>query len=166
MTIPTNALLALLIGLAAPVAAQTAATIDPPIDAVHPAGMDAFQIPAKSTAMNAVMYTASGDRPHPTLILFHGFPGNEQNLGLAQAARRGGWNVLTLHYRGSWGSPGAFSFTGAADDAHIALAFVERADIVAKYRIDPARIALARHSMGGLWLRTPPRTTRASPGCS
>ena len=35
------------------------------------------------------------------MILFHGLPGNEQNLDLAQAIRRANWNVLTLHYRGS-----------------------------------------------------------------
>jgi len=34
------------------------------------------------------------------VILFHGLPGNEQNLDLAQAIRRANWNVLTLHYRG------------------------------------------------------------------
>jgi pimeloyl-ACP methyl ester carboxylesterase len=58
--------------------------------------------------LNAVIYVAAGKGPHPTLLLLHGFPGNEQNLDLAQAARRAGWNVLTLHYRGSWGSPGPF----------------------------------------------------------
>jgi predicted alpha/beta-fold hydrolase len=43
------------------------------------------------------------------VILFHGLPGNEQNLDLAQAIRRANWNVLTLHYRGSLGSPGTYS---------------------------------------------------------
>jgi predicted alpha/beta-fold hydrolase len=37
------------------------------------------------------------------VILFHGLPGNVQNLDLAQAIRRANWNVLTLHYRGSLG---------------------------------------------------------------
>lgn len=122
---------------------------DPVADATAPAGMSAFVIPSGDGAMNAVMYTASGRAPHPTLLLLHGFPGNEQNLDLAQAARRAGWNVLTLHYRGSWGSPGHFSFGRSAEDAHVALAFLRSPEAVAKYRIDPNYIAVAGHSMGG-----------------
>jgi pimeloyl-ACP methyl ester carboxylesterase len=99
--------------------------------------------------MNAVFYLAAGAGSHPTLLLLHGFPGNEQNLDLAQVARRAGWNVLTLHYRGSWGSPGSFSFANAAEDAHVALALLRAPATVARYRIEPTRIAVAGHSMGG-----------------
>lgn len=136
---------------AAPLAAQQTGPVvtDPAPDAAFPAGQDAFVLPVGRGAMNALIYTAGGTGPHPTLLLLHGFPGNEQNLDLAQAARRDGWNVLTMHYRGSWGSPGAFSFGSAAEDAHAALAFLRRPDIAARYRIDPARIAVAGHSMGG-----------------
>lgn len=122
---------------------------DPPADAAHPAGIEAFVLPSHGAGMNAVLYTASGAGPHPTLLLLHGFPGNEQNLDLAQAARRAGWNVLTFHYRGSWGSHGSFSFGNAAEDARTALAFLEAPANAAKYRIDTRRIAIAGHSMGG-----------------
>jgi len=111
--------------------------------------MDAFVIPSGEGAMNAVMYVAAGSGVHPTLLLLHGFPGNEQNLDLAQAARRAGWNVLTLHYRGSWGSPGIISVTNAAEDSFNALLFLEEASTVAKYRIDTSAIVVAGHSMGG-----------------
>lgn len=130
-------------------AIHPAVTTDPRPDAANPARMDAFVIPSGEGAMNAVMYVAAGSGVHPTLLLLHGFPGNEQNLDLAQAARRAGWNVLTLHYRGSWGSPGIFSFTNAAEDAFNALLFLEEASTVAKYRIDTSAIVLAGHSMGG-----------------
>ncbi|WP_375187576.1 alpha/beta hydrolase family protein [Sphingobium yanoikuyae] len=130
-------------------AIHPAVTTDPAPDAANPARMDAFVIPSGDGAMNAVMYVASGGGVHPTLLLLHGFPGNEQNLDLAQAARRAGWNVLTLHYRGSWGSPGIFSFTNAAEDAFNALLFLEEASTVAKYRIDTSAIVVAGHSMGG-----------------
>jgi pimeloyl-ACP methyl ester carboxylesterase len=141
--------------LAAPVPAATtappaAAIADPPIDEAHPASMAAFVIPAQGGAMNAVIYVAAGLGPHPTLLLLHGFPGNEQNLDLAQAARRAGWNVLTLHYRGSWGSPGSFSYAHCAEDADTALAWLRSPDAIARYAIDPARIAVAGHSMGGM----------------
>lgn len=140
--------------LAGPAAAKEppvhpAVIADPAPDAAYPAGMDAFVIPVDGGAMNAVMYRAAGAGTHPTLLLLHGFPGNEQNLDLAQAARRAGWNVLTLHYRGSWGSPGVFSFTHAAQDAWSALLFLEQSSTVAKYRIDTSAIVVAGHSMGG-----------------
>lgn len=127
----------------------SAVIADPAADTAHPAGVDAFVLPVPGGAVNALMYMASGAQSHPTLLLLHGFPGNEQNLDLAQAARRAGWNVLTLHYHGSWGSPGAFSFSGAASDAREAVRFLLEPRTIAKYTIDPARIVVAGHSMGG-----------------
>src|SRR5471030_2308140 len=84
-------------------------SIDPPRDAAHPARMEVVHIPTHGVRINGVFYLAAGAGAHPTLVFFHGMPGNEQNLDLAQAVRRLGWNVLTLHYRGSWGSPGRYS---------------------------------------------------------
>jgi len=97
----------------------------------------------------AVSIVPGGAGPHPTFVLLHGFPGNEQNLDLAQAIRRAGWNVLTLHYRGAWGSPGIFSIAHVLEDADAAVAFVRRADIAGKFGIDTRRIVLGGHSMGG-----------------
>lgn len=127
-----------------------AVVADPPIDAAHPAAMVAFVIPSADGALNAVMYTAAGAGPHPTLLLFHGFPGNEQNLDLAQAARRKGWNVLTFHYRGSWGSPGSYSFAHCEADGANALAYLRRAEVIRQFGIDASRIAVAGHSLGGI----------------
>ena len=143
-----------LLALATPAAAREApvhpaVTTDPAPDPAYPAGMSAFAIPSGDGALNAVLYTAAGSGLHPTLLLLHGFPGNEQNLDLAQAARRAGWNVLTLHYRGSWGSPGNFSFTHASEDAWNALQYLQQSATVAKYRIDTSAIVVAGHSMGG-----------------
>ena len=137
--------------LSGPALAQNAALTDPPHDMANPPRPVAFVLPATdgAGAMNALLWLAGGAGPHPTLLLFHGFPGNEQNLDLAQAARRAGWHVLTLHYRGSWGSPGDFSFTHAAQDAHTALAWLRKPENAVKFGIDPRRIAVAGHSMGG-----------------
>ena len=122
---------------------------DPPRDAKFPAAMQVAAIPSGGVTINGVLYLAAGPGSHPTLIFFHGFPGNEQNLDLAQAVRRAGWNVLTLHYRGCWGSPGAFSFTHVQEDALAALAWVCSPQNPAHDRIDSARLAIVGHSMGG-----------------
>jgi pimeloyl-ACP methyl ester carboxylesterase len=134
--------------MAAPV--PVAVVADPPADAQAPAHMIAFQLPSEGAMLNAVMYVAAGKGPHPTLLLLHGFPGNEQNLDLAQAARRAGWNVLTLHYRGSWGSPGAFSFTHAIEDARNAAHYLHDPAFAARAQVDTAHLAVAGHSMGGM----------------
>jgi pimeloyl-ACP methyl ester carboxylesterase len=126
-----------------------AVTTDPPPDKAHPAALDYVRIPSHGALLNGVLYTASGAGPHPGVVLLHGFPGNEQNLDLAQAMRRAGFHVLTLHYRGAWGSPGDFSFSHAVEDCDAAVGFM--ADNAAKYAIDPARIFVVGHSMGG-WL--------------
>ncbi len=133
----------------APPAVAQAITTDPPADAAHPARLVALTVPSHGAAMNAVFYLASGASPHPVVLLLHGFPGNEQNLDLAQAMRRLGWSVLTFHYRGAWGSPGAFSFSHAIEDTDAALAFLADPTIDAKYGLDPNRIVMLGHSMGG-----------------
>ena len=130
-------------------AAPSAVTADPPADKAHPAAMAYVRIPSHGALMNGVLYTAAGAGPHPAVMLFHGFPGNEQNLDLAQAIRRAGFDVLTMHYRGAWGSPGDFSFAHALEDSDAALAFLRaNAD---KFHIDAKRIFVAGHSMGG-WM--------------
>jgi pimeloyl-ACP methyl ester carboxylesterase len=72
--------------------------------------------------MNGFIYVAAGIQPHPTVLILHGSPGNEQNLDPAQALRRAGYNVLFFHYRGSWGSPGKFTQAGGVDDGQAAVA--------------------------------------------
>ena len=113
---------------------------DPAPDAQNPASMEPLHIPSGGVAINGVIYTASGRGPHPTFVLFHGLPGNEKNLDLAQAVRRAGWNVVTINYRGSWGSPGSFRFANTLEDARATLAFVRDPANASKYKIDPARI--------------------------
>jgi pimeloyl-ACP methyl ester carboxylesterase len=122
---------------------------DPPHDRAHPAGMEVLHIPSGGVKINGVAYTAAGAGPHPLLVLMHGLPGNEKNLDLAQAVRRAGWTVITFNYRGSWGSPGRFSFAGNLEDARSVLAYLRDPANAARLRIDPRRIVVAGHSMGG-----------------
>jgi pimeloyl-ACP methyl ester carboxylesterase len=130
--------------------AQPAAiTTDPARDKNFPATMEAPDIISHGTRLNALFYLASGAGPHPVVLLLHGFPGNEQNMDLAYAIRRAGWNVLVPHYRGSWGSAGSFSFSNAIEDTQAAIAFVREPDNAKKYRADATKIAIVGHSMGG-----------------
>ena len=142
------ALLLLVAGPAWASPIPAAVTADPPANAAFPARNAQLLVPSGDAEMNALFLLAAGEGPKPTLLLLHGLPGNEQNLDLAQAVRRAGWNVLTLHYRGSWGSPGRFSIGGALADADAAMAFLRRPEIAARYGIDIKRLVIAGHSMG------------------
>lgn len=111
--------------------------------------METMQIPSHGALMNALVYVAAGPGPHPAVILLHGFPGNERNLDLAQDMRRAGWDVLYFNYRGSWGTPGDFSFSHGIDDTAAALAYLRQSVVARKLRLDPTHIVLIGHSMGG-----------------
>jgi pimeloyl-ACP methyl ester carboxylesterase len=130
--------------------AQTAAiTTDPAPDKAAPAAMQSFQLPSHGALLNAFLYVASGKGPHPVVLLLHGFPGNERNLDLAQALRRAGYDVLYFNYRGSWGSPGSFSFGNSIEDVLAAAAYMREPANAAKFRADPTKIVVVGHSMGG-----------------
>src|SRR5690348_84071 len=116
---------------------------------VDSASMQTMQIPSHGALMNALVYVAAGAGPHPAVILLHGFPGNERNLDLAQDMRRAGWDVLYFNYRGSWGTPGDFSFSHGIEDTAAAVAYLRQPAIAKKLRLDPSRIVLIGHSMGG-----------------
>lgn len=68
---------------------------------------------------------------------------------ISRAAQRAGWNVLTLHYRGSWGSPGSYSFTHCLEDAAAAVDWLRNPRSTAAANIDRARIVVVGHSLGG-----------------
>jgi pimeloyl-ACP methyl ester carboxylesterase len=125
-------------------------SMDPPaVDRSFPARLDEVSIDSGGASMNAIVYVAQGDGPHPTVILLHGFPGSERNLDLAQAIRRSGWNVVFFHYRGAWGSEGTFSFTHVLQDVAAVVEHVRSPEFSGKHRVDRDRLALVGHSMGG-----------------
>jgi pimeloyl-ACP methyl ester carboxylesterase len=138
--------LAVALLLSAPVFAQAAT---PPTGTATAAAMQQVILPSHGSNLLGIFYLAAGAGPHPTAIIFHGFPGFEQNLDLAQTLRAHGWNVLAMHYRGSWGVKGNFSFTHAAEDADTQVRFLLDPANAAKYRIDTHRIVVIGHSMGG-----------------
>ncbi len=106
-------------------------------------------LPSHGVMLYGIFYLAAGDGPHPTAILFHGFPGYEQNMDIAQDLRAHGWNVLAMHYRGSWGVRGNFSFEHAAEDSDAQVHFILDPANAVKYGIDTHRVIVIGHSMGG-----------------
>jgi acetyl esterase/lipase len=138
---------ALTVLLSLPLAAQT--TTRKSVPAQTPASMRQMILPSHDSMLLGVFYLAPGEEPHPTAVLFHGYPGFEQNLDLAQTLRAHGWNVLAMHYRGSWGVKGDFSFEHAAEDADIEVRYVLDPANAQKFRIDTHRVIVIGHSMGG-----------------
>lgn len=122
---------------------------DGPIDPANPARLWEGAFTSGGGRLNAIALEAAGAGPHPTVILLHGFPGNERNLDLAQALRRVGFNVVFFHYRGAWGSGGAFSFENVLEDVHAVVASVREPAWAAEHRVDVAAISIVGHSMGG-----------------
>ena len=125
----------------------TAPEPTPAYDIDYPPALNELNFQSDGKRLNGLMYVADGPGPHPTVLLLHGFPGNEKNLDLAQALRADGFNVLFFHYRGAWGSEGTFSFTYVIEDVAAATDFV-RAN-AETYRTDPDKLILIGHSMGG-----------------
>ena len=151
MRLSVFVLVAVLYSIAAPAieSVPRAVIADPPPDAKFPARMEVIHVPSGGVQINGVVYVASGEGPHPAFVFFHGLPGNEKNLDLAQAVRRAGWTVVTVNYRGSWGSPGNFRFAQNPEDAEATLAFIRSPDNAKRLSIDPTRVAMGGHSMGG-----------------
>jgi uncharacterized protein len=147
------ALLSASLSIVIPAHAQSPITTDPAPDKANPAAMQSFQLPSHGALLNALVYIASGAGPHPTVILLHGFPGNEKSLDIAQTLRRAGYDVLFFNYRGSWGSPGDFSLTHSIEDTQSAIAFLRDPANAKKFRADPSNIILIGHSMGGFMAR-------------
>src|SRR5260370_2577157 len=93
-----------------------------------------------------VLYLARGKAPKPTVLVLHGCPGLEKNLDIAIALRDTGWNSLIFHYRGCWGSAGRYDLRTVPQDVRAAADHLQEAGYPG---VDPDRLAVAGHSLGG-----------------
>jgi alpha/beta superfamily hydrolase len=86
----------------------------------------------------------------PTVILLHGFPGNQSSpLGLAEKLNDAGFNILVFNYQGSYLSEGNFSFDNCIDNAGAALNFLLDPGNQVQFKIDTSRIVVCGYSFGG-----------------
>ena len=122
---------------------------DKPGDPKFPASMSPVLFESGGSKLFGTMFIASGEGPHPVILLLHGFPGNEVNFDLAHILRRQGFCVLVFHYRGCWGSGGNYSWKNLTEDVEVAVNFLKEDFTSEKFRIDKNKIVLAGHSMGG-----------------
>jgi uncharacterized protein len=133
---------------------------DPPGDLAPPASTTPVTFDSGGQALPGVLHLPGGPGPHPIAVLLHGFPGNERNFDLAHALRRAGYAALVFHYRGSWGAGGSWSWAHVFEDAARVVSAVRDEPFVAAHRLDPTRLGLVGHSLGGY---TALRTAAADP---
>ena len=125
--------------------------------AAQTATVQTVRVPSGGTVMFGTIFLAEGGAPRPTVLLLTGNPGSPQFgftevrtqnvLGLAEPMRQAGFNVLTMNFRGSFGSGGRYGPVARIEDVSAALVFT-RAQ-AATYNVDPARLTVIGWSAGG-----------------
>lgn len=99
------------------------------------ADLDGVSFTSHGCKLLGGFYTAAGETPRPTAVLVHGLPGVEKHLDIAYRLRDRGWNCLYFHFRGCWGSEGAYSIAGLTDDTQAAVEWIQKHPSVDKERI-------------------------------
>lgn len=83
----------------------------------------------------------------PVVILLHGHPGGERMTDMSLFLREKGYAVVSFSYRGVWGSKGYYCFSHNIEDTHSVTGWVK--ENAQRLHLDPQRIYLFGHSMGG-----------------
>lgn len=117
-----------------------------PSDMANHPGVSGFTFESEGYHLIGTFFQARGAGAKPTALILHGLPGIEKNVDVALALRAQGWNSLIFHYRGCWGSAGSYDLrTIPVDVVHALNALTS-----GRYpTVDPRRVALIGHSMGG-----------------
>ncbi len=112
-----------------------------------PADID---ITRESVLLKGKFYLAEGQGNFPTVVLLHGFPGNESDvLGIGLKLAQSGINALTFNYSGTYKSQGKISWDNMQSDIHSALKFLKQIANIKLYNIDTNRIYLGGWCNGG-----------------
>jgi dienelactone hydrolase len=105
---------------------------------------------SKDANIHGLFYKASGVGPLPTVILCHGFPGNNTDvLGLGERLMKEGFSTLAFNYRGTWESEGLLTNANSLEDVISAIRHVKSSFTVRKFNVDPSSITIIGYSYGG-----------------
>jgi hypothetical protein len=114
---------------------------------VNPVSID---LRNNSVKLDAKFYPVNKTAKVPTVILLHGFPGNQSSpLGLAEKLNTAGFNILVFNYQGSYQSEGNFSFDNCIDNVSAAFNFLADPGNQAQFNIDTSKIVVCGYSFGG-----------------
>lgn len=112
-------------------------------------GVD-ISIDRSGVLLKGKFYVAEGESIFPTVILLHGFPGNETDvLGIGDKLSQSGINAMTFNYAGSYQSQGATSLENNQKDIGAAFDFIRQPDNIRKFKIDTTHIYLGGWCHGG-----------------
>jgi uncharacterized protein len=117
------------------------------VSQVNPVSID---LKNNGVKLDAKFYTVNKTNKAPTVILLHGFPGNQSSpLGLAEKLNTAGFNILVFNYQGSYLSEGNFSFDNCIDNVGQAFNFLADPGNQARFNIDTSKIVVCGYSFGG-----------------
>jgi len=117
------------------------------VSQVNPLSID---LRSNGVKLDAKFFPVNKSEKVPTVILLHGFPGNQTNpLGLAEKLNSVGLNILVFNYQGSYLSEGNFSFDNCIENVGTAFNFLTEPIHQKRFNIDTSRIVACGYSFGG-----------------
>ena len=123
--------------------------ISPCLSLMPQSGPVKVDLVSNGNKLNAQFYTTN-DKYSPTLVLVHGFPGNNQSpLGLAEKLNAAGIKILVFNYQGSFSSEGFFNNRNSIHDIVVAVNFLKQEKVIHQFDIDTSKIVLCGYSLGG-----------------
>lgn len=106
-------------------------------------------IPILGDTVAGYALVANGKEPKETVILAHGFPGNDNQFDLAQSIRRTGKNVVHFNYRGTWGSQGKLLYSNELEDIREVINYLCLPENAERLRIQTDGFTVLGRSYGG-----------------
>ncbi len=106
-------------------------------------------IPILGDTVAGYAFIANGAEPKETIILAHGFPGNDNQFDLAQSIRRAGKNVIHFNYRGTWGSQGELLYSNELKDIDQIIKYLCLPENAERLRIQTDGFTVLGRSYGG-----------------
>jgi pimeloyl-ACP methyl ester carboxylesterase len=99
--------------------------------------------------IHGAFFLAEGERLLPTVLMLGGFPPGEGATSVGQSLVAHAINTLTFSYRGTGESEGIFSIGNVLEDIQEAFTYLQREDVVRKFKVDINHLILGGLSFGG-----------------